>query len=286
MSNHFHLLVRVPERESLPKLTVESLLGLLGILYDDTQSLGIRQEIERAQASDDPKWIEQILARYELRRGDLSVFLKELKQRFTQWYNRQNNRRGTLWEDRFKSVLVEGSEQALLTMAAYIDLNPVRAGMVSDPKDYPWCGYAEAVAGKRRARAGLSAILRHMSYGVNRTVTWANTAPRYRLLLFGHATEREADPQMGVKARRGISEERIEAEIARGGKLSIPEILRCRVRYFCDGAIFGSVEFVNGVFEANRWRYGEKRKTGARRMRGADWGELRVLRDLRNRPVG
>ncbi|MCB1086627.1 MAG: transposase [Verrucomicrobiae bacterium] len=286
MSNHFHLLVRVPEPDRIPKLTIDSLLGLLGILYDDTQSLGIRQEIERAQASGDPKWIEQILARYEQRRGNLATFLKELKQRFTQWYNRRKGRRGTLWEDRFKSVIVEGSEAALLTMAAYIDLNPVRAGMVSDPKDYRWCGYAEAVAGKRRARAGLSAILRHTAYGVNRTVTWANTSPRYRLLLFGHAIEREADPQTGTRARRGISEERIEAEEKRGGKLSIPEILRCRVRYFCDGAIFGSVEFVNGIFEAQRWRYGPKRKTGARKMRGADWGELRVLRDLRVEPVG
>jgi hypothetical protein len=42
--------------------------------------------------------------------------------------NRRLERTGTLWEGRFKSVLVEGGEQALLTVAAYIDLNPVRAG--------------------------------------------------------------------------------------------------------------------------------------------------------------
>ncbi|MBL9154573.1 MAG: hypothetical protein JNK37_18995 [Verrucomicrobiales bacterium] len=70
-------------------------------------------------------------------------------------------------------------------------------------------------------------------------------------------------------------------------ELSIPEIIRCRVRCFCDGAVFGSVEFVNGVFEANRWRYGLKQKSGARRLRGgADRGELRKLRDLQVRPVG
>ncbi len=123
MTNHFHLLVRVPDREKLPRLTVEGLLTMLPLLYDDVQSLGIRQEIERAQASSDPTWLQHILARFELRRGDLSVFLKELKQRFTQWYNRRKGRRGTLWEDRFKRVIVEGSEAALLTMAAYIDLN-------------------------------------------------------------------------------------------------------------------------------------------------------------------
>jgi exodeoxyribonuclease V beta subunit len=40
-------------------------------------------------------------------------------------------------------------------MAAYIDLNPVRAGLVKDPKDYRWCGYAEALSGSRRAQRGL-----------------------------------------------------------------------------------------------------------------------------------
>ena len=59
--------------------------------------------------------------------------------------------------------------------------------------------------------------------------------------------------------------------------------LRHRVRYFCDGAVLGTAQFVDGVFareQALRKRFGEKRTTGARRMRGADWGELRVLRDL------
>jgi hypothetical protein len=65
--------------------------------------------------------------------------------------------------------------------------------------------------------------------------------------------------------------------------MPLPSALRLRVRYFCDGAVLGTTEFVNTVFEreqAMRRRFGEKRTTGARRMRGADWGELRVLRDL------
>lgn len=281
MSNHFHLLVRVPDRREMPALSEEQLLELLPVLYGKSFVTDVRQELERAGKSGDHRWTREILERYESRRGDLSVFLKELKQRFTQWYNRRNGRRGTLWEDRFKSVLVEGSENALLTMAAYIELNPVRAGMVSDPKDYRWCGYAEAVAGNRRARRGLCAILEQTPYAENWRVTWRDTAVKYRLLLFGKGEGVSADPEFATKGRRGFSAERIEEEFERGGKLSIPEILRCKVRYFCDGAIFGSVEFVNSVFEANRSRYGPNRKTGARKMRGADWGELRVLRDLR-----
>ena len=62
---------------------------------------------------------------------------------------RRHGRKGTLWEDRFRSVLVEGAGLALATMAAYIDLNPVRAGMVEDPKDYRWSGYGAAMAGRK-----------------------------------------------------------------------------------------------------------------------------------------
>jgi putative transposase len=51
-----------------------------------------------------------------------------------------------LWEDRFKSVIVE-SGVAARTIAAYIDLNPVRAGMATDPADYRWSSYGEAVGG-------------------------------------------------------------------------------------------------------------------------------------------
>ena len=57
----------------------------------------------------------------------------------------------------------------------------------------------------------------------------------------------------------------------------------------CDGAVPGTAELVNGVFEREqekRRRFSEKRTTGARRMRGADWGELRELRDLQKDVIG
>ena len=54
--------------------------------------------------------------------------------------------------------------RALRTMAAYLDLNPVRAGMVEDPVDYRWSGYAEAMAGKARSRRGLVRIIGPMAW--------------------------------------------------------------------------------------------------------------------------
>ena len=77
--------------------------------------------------------------------GDVSVFMRDLKQRFTIWYNHQNGNRGTLWMERFKSLVVEPSLQAMATVAAYIDLNAVRSEQVEDPANYRYCSYAAAM---------------------------------------------------------------------------------------------------------------------------------------------
>ena len=98
--------------------------------------------------------IEEWRQRQIARMFNLSEFVRCVKLRFTRWHNRKHGRRGTIWEERFGSVVVEEEERALRTMAAYIELNPVRAGMVEDPADYRWSGYAEAMAGKARSRRG------------------------------------------------------------------------------------------------------------------------------------
>jgi len=307
MENHFHLLVRVPCRERMLEeqpLTAERLRELLPLIYSGRELRDALQELDRAEAAATPSDIgggsgtrlAEILERFEARRYSLSIFLKELKQRYTRWHNRRHQRVGTLWESRFRSVLVEGDETALLTVAAYIDLNPVRAGIVIDPKDYRWCGYAEAVAGgtaaagktrkilgKNAARRGLAAILELTSFSLNRRVTWRTTAPRYRMLLFGHGEKRDSNEQSGARGRQGMSREVVEAELARGGKLSVSEILRCKVRYFTEGAAIGSGGFLDQVFEENRERFGERRCTAGKTMRGSDWGGLQVLRGLRHK---
>ena len=73
--------------------------------------------------------------------------------------------------------------------------------------------------------------------------------------------------------------------IESGGKLTLQQALRCRVRYFTDGMAVGGKAFVDGVFERNRLFFGPKRKDGARKMRFADWGDLRTARALRIDPV-
>lgn len=292
LSNHFHLLLEVPDRETLAPLDEEGLLAVLPLLYDGETVEGVRQELECARLSGNEAWHREILARYERRRGDLSRFLKELKMRLTFHMNKRLDRSGTLWEGRFKSVLVEDHERALLTIAAYIDLNPVRAGLVANPEDYRWCGYAEAVAGGRRglrARDGLGRMLGEALDDPEYPKDWRRTTARYRMFLYQEGREVAADPETGQRGRRGFKEAEIEAVVARDGEMSLHEALRHRVRYFSDGAVLGSAEFVNAVFERERGqggRFGEKRTSGARRMHGADWGGLRVLRDLRKDVIG
>jgi len=69
--------------------------------------------------------------------SSLSEFVREIKVGFTRYYNKRHNRRGYFWGDRFKSVIVEKGE-TLINCLAYIDLNPIRAGIVERPEDYRW----------------------------------------------------------------------------------------------------------------------------------------------------
>ena len=62
------------------------------------------------------------------------------------YFNYAHRRTGTLWEGRFKSCAVE-AESYLLTCQRYIELNPVRAGMVRDPSGYPWSSYRSNALG-------------------------------------------------------------------------------------------------------------------------------------------
>ncbi|MDF1756235.1 MAG: transposase [Verrucomicrobiales bacterium] len=282
MSNHVHILIEQPDRDQLPALTIDELLRRMKILYDPFTINDVAQEFARAEAAGDLHWQQRILDRYAHRMGDVSKFMQELKQRFSQWFNRRNNRRGPLWEGRYKSVLVEADEEALMTMAAYIDLNPVRAGMVSSPEDYRWCGYGAAMSGDKQARAGLGRILDYSPRicGSDFESRWCETGKLYRWWLYQEGEEVTADPDMGKSGRKGFSRAEVEKVSAKEGRISLSEKLNYRVRCLTSGAVLGSAAFVDQIFAKNRQHFGKRRQSGARKMRGDHWGNLRVLRDL------
>ena len=229
MSNHIHLLLEVPP---MPEggLSDEGLLARLRAIYQEAEVAVVASELVEArkmEASGAAKMaggaavgalvsmgrpvgrgtsattsltgasgrVLEIHGRYTYRMHDLSEFMKTVMQRFTKWFNRTHGRTGNLWEDAFKSVIVEDG-YAAKTIAAYIDLNPVRAGMVKDPADYRWSSYGEAIGGGakgngKKARAGLVRALRaHKGCGADASL-WANDVSReYRKLLLAGAVEK------------------------------------------------------------------------------------------------
>ncbi|MFN6095899.1 MAG: transposase, partial [Verrucomicrobiota bacterium] len=249
-------------------------------------------ELSDARKAGNAALVAEIHARFTYRMHDLSEFMKTVLQRFTRWFNRTRNRTGTLWEERYKSVIVE-SGIAARTMAAYIDLNPVRAGMVSDPAEYRWSSYGEAVGGgpkgnAKKAREGLvRACMSHQGAGFEAD-RWKEISRIYRRTM-GFALGRKsgsASVEKGVVRPQMNTAEALEAK--ENGTLlhdlGMAEMLRCRVRYFTDGAVIGSKAFVNEAFAGARERFGAKRKDGARKLRGSARPAADLLwsvRDLR-----
>lgn len=151
--------------------------------------------------------------------------------------------------------------EPLHTMEAYIDLNPVRAGLVEDPKEYRWCGYAEAVSGVRRAQRGLSKVTGTPLDGWEKS----GGAEAYSCLLSSSGVEVKDAQNEGV-VRRGVTAEAARKTVAEKGKLSPEEMVRLRVRYFSDGLVLGSKDFAEAVFAENHDQFGPKCKEGARRI--------------------
>ena len=279
MTNHFHVLVRVPDAKRVEVSDAE-LMRRYRVLYPQTTQYQtawseVLEETLKAGGKEADALRPQLLARMH----DISQFMKTLKQRFSIWYNGTHGRVGTLWSERFKSTLVEENYMALRIVSAYIDLNPIRAGLVEDPKDYRWSGYGEATGGSATARAGIiSAVVESPQQN-----DWRPAAATYRRILYCKGSS----PAPGKGDSAGmIPERKWRMEMERGARLPVNEALRCRVRYFTDGAVLGSQEYVQGIFESLRERFSPRRKVGPRRMKGSEWAGLMVLRDLRKDVFG
>ena len=200
MTNHFHILVHVlPKRE----LTDDELVMRVAALYGHDKAEEIRSgwaAYRRDGGAVAMRHLEEERNALLSRMGDLSNFMKELKQWISRDYNRKVGRVGTLWEDRFWSCLLEDSAETLSAVASYIDRNAVRAGIVERPEDYRWCGYAEAHAGRESARKALAAIFRDSE------MMWAEANQRYGWLI--HAvSDTPAMPKLehGAVFRRALA---------------------------------------------------------------------------------
>jgi putative transposase len=266
MSNHFHVLVRTP---AIAAVSDEELVQRACDFYEKNSPYLTSAQESFSSLGELPNDIREGLLS---RMGDLSMFMKELKQSYTKWHNKRQGRFGTLWAERFKSIVVEDQPSVVSTVAAYIDLNPVRAGLVEDPKDYRWCGYAEAWSNVVGAQAGYRSFLPGWE--------WRVVAREYRKMLFVKAGV------SGHSDKRSLDDSVIRTVLEAGGELSLAQVLRLRIRYFNDGVAIGSKEFVDDVFREFRDRFGVKRKTGAREMPSiGGLNRYCTLRNLRKAPI-
>ncbi len=287
LSNHFHLLIRVSHqratelRETL-RHDDSAFACHLSILYTKRHVRELMTELSKLRDAGHNDEADRIIENYLTRIGDLSVFVKELKQRFSIWYNQNHDRDGTLWSGRFRSVLVENSATALRLVACYIDLNPVRAGIVTDPKDYRWCGYAQAMGGVRSAQIGLIRVLEKNGYGAEspRKSSWKKAAEEYRVILFGKALrlDRGTSPADG---RRGASMADVADVLTKKGKLPAHELFRLKVRHLTAGTALGSSSFLENLVEKRPDQVSKNRKSAARPLRSLDGDSMFSLRELR-----
>jgi len=132
MDNHLHLLVRLDSKKAQEWSVNEVVRRWLSVFpLRDTAGKALPLSQARLELlAQDAGWVVKVRKRL----GDLSWFMKCLKEPLARLANREDGCSGAFWEGRFKSVAVL-DEESLLATAAYIDLNPVAAGLVATPED-------------------------------------------------------------------------------------------------------------------------------------------------------
>ena len=159
--------------------------------------------------------------------GNLSEYVKDLKQRFTRYYNKKQGKKGYFWSDRFKSVLVEEGD-TLINCLAYIELNACRAGLVTRPEEYRWCSLGYHV------QTGNKEGFLSLDFGLP---SEKNNQPQERLRLYRKYVYEKG----GIEV---IDKKIMQKEKDREFDLSPHERFLYRTRYFTDSGIIGSKAFV------------------------------------------
>jgi REP element-mobilizing transposase RayT len=239
MGNHFHLLVKVlPEY----KFTNEDIKKRFVSFYGD----------ERA-------FVEGQIPSLRAKLSSLSEFIRELKVGFARYYNRRHNRRGYFWGDRFKSVIVDKGE-TLVNCLAYIDLNPLRAGIVKQPEDYRWNSIGYHLQTKNRDKfLSTDFGLKEFNVKNEKERIW-----RYRRYVYEAGAINR--PEKG-KARV-IGDKVLEKERKRKFELSRSDRFIYRTRYFTDSGVIGSKEFVSKTYKRFKHHFNSKNEKKPKPVKG------------------
>jgi len=162
--------------------------------------------------------------RFHRRLFDVSEFMRNVQQSYAKWYNRHYQRRGSFWGERFKSSIL-GDSNALLNALIYVELNPVRAGLVERPEDWRWSSASLRLLGQDDWLIPLEEL---MTDGSDPETLCAD----YRALLY-HRGAIRTKPNSSV-----IREDLLRQEQARGFHRAGAYCKR--LRFFTDGLVLGS----------------------------------------------
>jgi REP element-mobilizing transposase RayT len=255
MGNHFHLLVKtLPEYKFTDQDIKNRYVGFYG---------------------DDRVFTEEMIPSLRAKLSSLSEFVREIKVGFARYYNKRNHRRGYFWGDRFKSVIVDKGE-TLINCLAYIDLNPLRAGIVSRPEDYRWNSLGYHVQTNNRdnflstdfglkefnVKSEKERIRRYRRYvyeagAVNRPEK-GKTPEKYAALSQVNSTGQA----------KVIGDKILEKERKREFELSRSDRFRFRTRYFTDSGVIGSKEFVSKTYRRFKHHFNSKNEKKPKPIKG------------------
>jgi putative transposase len=246
MGNHFHLLVRMHPGENQSD-----------------------EEIKRRSSFYYGKETELSEGRIPYLRekwASLSEYVKEIKQGFSRYYNRRHNRRGFFWSDRFKSVIVDNGE-TLINCLAYIDLNPVRAGIDDKPESYRWCSLGYHVQ-RNNQEEFLSLDFGLAEFGV---LEERKRLSHYRRFVY----EKGKLKDRGRKDQRTDDERQTRSELSvrkedKDYEIGIIDRFRYRTRYFTDSGIIGSKSFVDQVYRQFKDHFSSKNEKRPRTVKGLE----------------
>ena len=232
LGNHFHILARVDP--GVKACDDGELVRRFRALYGESKAQWCALDaagLAHALAHDPPATAERLRARLRARMGDVPEFMRTLRHRYTKWYNRTHDTVGTLWAECFGSVLVQDLPWFVALVAAYIDLNPVRAGLAELPENYRWSGYAAALAGYADLRAALAGCFR-------READESAALAAYRLLLLGRGAAAKG------RGTGRVDRAALLETVRNGGELAPHELVQLRARFMTCGRAMGTAEWM------------------------------------------
>jgi REP element-mobilizing transposase RayT len=217
MGNHYHLVVRMDAPRAM---TRKELRARAELLYQEKVLDG---------------WLTASWERFQARIFDVSELMRSLQSKIARWYNVTHNRRGRFWAERFKSVLLE-DEKAVFDCLLYVELNPVRAGIVKRPEEFDGSSlyYRELKDDK-----WMTPITE-----ISKRPKRADALRDYKSCVYYRGSVPTKENQTPISNRL------LKQEEARG--FAAEGLFTKRIRHMTDGVVIGSEAFVQEKLERLR----------------------------------